>query len=159
VELAVSWECAIAFCGLPVALTTLGLFLVYRSCHPESSSCHPESSSCHPESSPCSLEPTPCHAESSPCHPERSERISFYKHIVTPLSEAGYGMYLMHMLVLGTVSAWLRGRLGIGPDGLLGPVWTTPVEILGTALISFVIVGLVAVALRRIPRVGKWIIG
>jgi surface polysaccharide O-acyltransferase-like enzyme len=131
VELAVSWECAIAFCGLPVALTTLGLFLVYRSCHPESSS----------------------------CHPERSRGISFYNILIKPLSEAGYGMYLMHMLVLGTVSAWLRGRLGIGPDGLLGPVWTTPVEILGTALISFVIVGLIAVALRRIPKVGKWIMG
>ena len=57
-------------------------------------------------------------------------------------------MYLMHMLVLGPVSAWLRSRLDI-----------TPVVILGTALFSFVSVGLIAVALRRIPRVGKWIVG
>lgn len=132
VELAVSWECAIAFCGLPVAMTTLGLVLVFRSI---------------------------CRSEVSSCPSERSEESIFYKYIIKPLSEAGYGMYLMHMLVLGTVSAWIRGWLGVGADGLLGPVWTTPVEILGTALISFVIVGLIAVALRRIPRVGKWIMG
>jgi hypothetical protein len=33
------------------------------------------------------------------------------------------------------------------------------VEILATALLSFVIVGLVAVLLQRIPKVGKYLIG
>lgn len=122
VELAVAWETAIAFCGLPVALTALGLTLVFRSGAGASSS-------------------------------------AFYRHIVLPLSTAGYGMYLMHMLVLGPVSAWLRSALGVGADGLLGPVWTTPVEILATALITFPLVGLIAVLLRRIPRVGTWIMG
>ena len=67
-------------------------------------------------------------------------------------------MYLMHMLVLGTVSAWLRNTMGIGTEGVLGN-WTTPVEILASALLSFVIVGLVAVLLQRIPKVGKYLIG
>ena len=67
-------------------------------------------------------------------------------------------MYLIHMLVLGPVSGWLRSWLGLGPDGVLG-VWTTPVQILLTALISFATVGLIAVLLRRIPRVGKWLMG
>ena len=57
-------------------------------------------------------------------------------------------MYLMHMLVLGPVSAWMREQN-----------WATPVAILGTAVISFVSVGVIAVLIRRIPRVGKWLMG
>ena len=117
VALAVGWEAAIAFCGLPVALTAIGLTLAF-------------------------------HREN--CR----ERI-----IVRNLSEAGYGMYLAHMLVLAVVSSRLRGWLGTGPDGLLGLVWTTPVEIIGTALITFVAVGLGTVLVRKIPVVGKWIMG
>lgn len=82
----------------------------------------------------------------------------FYRHIILPLSKAGYGMYLMHMLVLANVSAWLRNAMDIGTEGVLGN-WTTPVEILASALISFVTVGLVAVLLQRIPKVGKYLIG
>ena len=67
-------------------------------------------------------------------------------------------MYLMHMMVLAPFSALYCGWLGVGPDGLLG-AWTTPVEILATALSSFVVVGLVSVLLQRIPRVGKWLVG
>ena len=127
VELAVNWESAIAFCGFPVALTALGLLLVFRR-----------------------------YAAPEGVSPSGS---AFYRYIILPLSTAGYGMYLMHMLVLGPVSAWMRFSLGFGPDGLLGPVWTTPVEILATAILSFAVTGLAAVLLRRIPRVGKWIMG
>ena len=89
----------------------------------------------------------------------RSERSGpFYRHLILPLSKAGYGMYLIHMLVLAYVSGWFRSWLGLGADGVLG-VWTTPVQILGTALCSFVVVGLVAVLVQRIPRVGKYLMG
>lgn len=88
---------------------------------------------------------------------KRSEESLFYR-LILPLSKAGYGMYLVHMLVLAYVSGWFRSWLGLGSDGVLG-VWTTPVQILGTALCSFVVVGLVAVLVQRIPRVGKYLMG
>ena len=82
----------------------------------------------------------------------------FYRHIILPLSQAGYGMYLIHMLVLAQFSALYRNWLGLGAEGLLG-YWTTPVQILATALSSFVVVGGLAVALQRIPKVGKYLMG
>ena len=87
-----------------------------------------------------------------------SEDAPIYRHITLPLSKAGYGMYLMHMLVLATVSAKLRELWGLGSEGALG-AWTTPAQILLTALITFVVVGIIAVLLQRIPKVGKYIIG
>jgi len=89
---------------------------------------------------------------------KRSKESLFYRRLILPLSKAGYGMYLVHMLVLAYVSGWFRSWLGLGSDGVLG-VWTTPVQILGTALCSFVVVGLVAVLVQRIPRVGKYLMG
>ena len=62
------------------------------------------------------------------------------------------------MLVLAPFSAFYRGWLGVGPDGLLG-AWTTPVEVLATAFSAFVVVGLVSILLQRLPRVGKWLVG
>lgn len=84
---------------------------------------------------------------------------AFTRRVVVPISQAGYGMYLSHLLLLGLVSGWLRSTLGLGLDSVLGPVWTTPVQILLTAVISFVSVALICVLIRRIPRVGKWIMG
>lgn len=126
----VMWEIPLAFCGLPVVLTAVGLTLGIRAAFPGSSSAIPGEASGSP----------------------------FYRHLILPLSKAGYGMYLMHMLVLAPFSALYRGWLGLGPDGLLG-VWTTPVEILATALSAFVTAGLASVLLQRIPRVGKWLVG
>ena len=143
VAMAVGWEAAIAFCGLPVALTALGLTLAFRSGGRVSPSVTEKKADV-----PSGDTPSPA-----------AEGSRFYRWMIRPLSEAGYGMYLAHMLVLGVVSAWLRGWLGTGSDGLLGPTWTTPVEILVTALVSFVVVGLAAVLLRRIPKVGKWLMG
>ena len=121
VEVAVAWETAISFCGLPVALTALGLTLVFRSIG-------------------------------------SGKEPKFYRTIILPLATAGYGMYLMHMLILGPVSGWFRGLWGVGADGVIG-LWTTPVQIVLTALISFVASGIIAVLVRRIPVAGKWIIG
>ena len=83
---------------------------------------------------------------------------AFYKTVILPVSKASYGMYLCHMLLLGIISAWLRAALGLGTDGVLG-VWTTPVQVFGTSLLSFVGVAVFCILVQRIPRVGKWIVG
>ena len=82
----------------------------------------------------------------------------FYEKVLLPVSKASYGMYLSHMLLLGIISAWLRSALGIGEAGTLG-IWTTPVQILGTAVLSFCGVALFCVLVQKIPKVGKWLIG
>ena len=82
----------------------------------------------------------------------------FYRGVVLPVSKASYGMYLSHLLVLVYVSGWLRTALGLGADGILG-IWTTPVQILFTALISYILVALGCLILRRIPKLGKILIG
>ena len=82
----------------------------------------------------------------------------FYEKVLLPVSQASYGMYLCHLLILSFISSWLRISLRLGPDGLLG-IWTTPVQILSTAILSFLLVALISVSLRRLPKIGKWIIG
>ncbi len=83
----------------------------------------------------------------------------FYERVLLPVSQASYGMYLCHMLLLGLVSAWLRSALGLGAEGALGVVWTTPVQILGTAVLSFIGVAIFSVIVQKIPKVGKWLMG
>ena len=82
----------------------------------------------------------------------------FYAKILLPVSKASYGMYLSHMIVLAAVSGWLRNSLGSGAEGVLG-IWTTPVQIIGTATISFVTVAVANVLIQKIPKVGKFIVG
>ena len=131
--IAVAWETPITFCSLPVVLTAVGLMLVFRTSRHFGAPTDP----------------------SSPAAPQDDRN---YRFIIRPLAQAGYGMYLMHMLVLAQFSALYRNWLGVGAAGLLG-YWTTPVEILATALSSFVVVGVLAVALQRIPKVGKYLMG
>lgn len=83
---------------------------------------------------------------------------TFYNKVLLPVSRASYGMYLIHMIVLASVSGMLRDAFGVGADGTLG-MWTTPVQIAGTALLSFVTVAVLAVVVQRIPRVGKYLMG
>lgn len=74
------------------------------------------------------------------------------------VSKASYGMYLCHMLVLAYASAAFRDWLGTGEAGIIG-IWTTPVQILLTALTTFLITAVVCTLIQRIPRVGKWMVG
>ena len=82
----------------------------------------------------------------------------FFQHILLPISKASYGMYLCHMLLLVAVSGWLRTSLCIGNDGVLG-IWTTPAQILFTALLTFLGTALFSIVVQRIPWIGKWIAG
>lgn len=81
----------------------------------------------------------------------------FYRKVLLPVSQASYGMYLMHLLILVPVCGWFRGWLGSGMEGVLG-FWTTPVEILGSAVVAFILTAIAAAILRRIPKVGKFIV-
>ena len=81
----------------------------------------------------------------------------FYQNVLLPVSKASYGMYLMHLLILVPVCGLFRGWLGSGAEGVLG-FWTTPVEILGTAIVAFIATAAVSVAIRKIPFIGKYII-
>lgn len=80
----------------------------------------------------------------------------FYKNILLPVSKASYGMYLMHLLILVPVFGAIRNALGSGAEGVLG-FWTTPVEILGAAIIAFVCTSVAALIIRRIPIIGKYL--
>ena len=82
----------------------------------------------------------------------------FYRSVVLPVSKASYGMYLGHMLVLAAFSGLFRGWLGLGEDGVLG-IWTTPVQIVLTAVCTYVCVAVAAVLVQKIPKAGKWIVG
>ena len=82
----------------------------------------------------------------------------FYEKVLLPVSKASYGMYLCHLLLLVYVSGWIRNWLGLGEAGILG-IWTTPVEILAIAILSFVGVAIFSVFVQKIPKVGKWIMG
>lgn len=67
----------------------------------------------------------------------------FYAHVVRPVSEASYGTYLMHMLVLAPVVGFHR------------EAFSTPVTIVATAATTYVVACLVSVVLRRIPVIGR----
>ena len=82
----------------------------------------------------------------------------FYKHMLLPVSKASYGMYLCHMALLSLLSGWFRASFGIGTEGLFGSL-TTPIEIILTALLTFIGTAIFCVAIQRLPKIGKWIVG
>ena len=67
-------------------------------------------------------------------------------------------MYLAHLLILVPVCGAIRNWLGSADAGLLG-FWTTPVEIMLSAISAFVGVAVASVILQKVPRIGKYIIG
>ena len=83
---------------------------------------------------------------------------SFYQKVLLPVSNASYGIYLAHLLILVPVCGFFRNQLGIGLEGSLG-AWTTPVQIVASALCGFVLTAIVSLIIRRIPKLGKYIMG
>lgn len=73
---------------------------------------------------------------------------SFYRAVILPVSKASYGMYLGHMVALAAFSAYYQSLLD-----------STPLIILATAISSYITVAIVAIAVQRIPVIGKYIIG
>lgn len=82
----------------------------------------------------------------------------FYKKVLLPVSKASYGVYLSHILVLVPIGGAVREWLGSGDEGLLG-FWTTPVEIVLSAVLAFVAVSALSVLIQKIPKIGKYIMG
>lgn len=78
----------------------------------------------------------------------------FYRRVLLPVSQASYGMYLGHMAVLVLFAGWISDGIG---DSL--GFWSAPAIILSTALSTFLTTAALSVAIRRIPVVGRWIIG
>lgn len=81
----------------------------------------------------------------------------FYRRIVLPVSKVSYGMYLGHMSLLVLFSGLWRGTFGVGEGCLLG-FWTTPVEILLTAVCSYVCIAVAMLIVSRIPKAGKYLV-
>ena len=67
--------------------------------------------------------------------------------MVRPLSEASYGTYLLHMLVLVPVVAYYRQFL------------SPPVTMVATTVTTYILASAAGLLLRRIPLVGRFIVG
>jgi len=72
---------------------------------------------------------------------------TFYRRFVLPLSNASYGVYLVHILILVVLSERLKGSLA------------TPVSILLVASATFALTSSFCLLLRRIPRIGRFLVG
>lgn len=70
-----------------------------------------------------------------------------YRLFIRPVSEASYGMYLMHMFMLPAFHA------------AFSPHMPTPLCIPAVALATFAASAAASVALRRIPAIGRWVCG
>ena len=71
----------------------------------------------------------------------------FYSKVIRPLSAASYGTYLMHIMVLVVLAERLKGAV------------PTPAAIAGIALGTFAVSSAGSCVIRRIPFVGKMVVG
>ena len=69
----------------------------------------------------------------------------FYRAAIKPLAKASFGTYLAHMLVLVPVLAWIR------------PHFPTPVTMVLSAVVTFVLTSIISMVLGRIPFIGRFI--
>jgi len=70
-----------------------------------------------------------------------------YERVIRPLSDVSYGTYLMHIMVLVVLTERLKGTL------------PTPAAIVAIAAGSFAVSSAIGLVVRRIPLLGKWVIG
>jgi len=73
---------------------------------------------------------------------------AFYRSVILPVSQASYGIYLLHMLVLIPTYGFFRNFFG--PDG-------TPQSVLCTAASTFIVSTAISLILHRIPKIGKYL--
>ena len=72
---------------------------------------------------------------------------AFYRRGVLPASEASFGAYLVHILILVPVSSAFKGAM------------PTPVCVVAVAGVTFVASVVASCAVRRIPVAGRWLAG
>ena len=70
---------------------------------------------------------------------------AFYRAFIKPLAKASFGTYLAHMLVLVPVLAWIR------------PHFSTPVTMVLSAVVTFILTSIISMVLGRIPFIGRFI--
>lgn len=83
---------------------------------------------------------------------------NWYKKLILPMAKASYGVYLCHMIILVYVSQNIREWLGTGESGFAG-FWTTPLEIILSAAVTFCIATILSYCIGKLPRIGKYIMG
>jgi len=72
---------------------------------------------------------------------------AFYRWVIRPLAEASYGTYLLHIMVLVVAAEYMKGRVA------------TPIAILGIAVVTFIVSASLSWGVRKVPKVGKWVMG
>ena len=165
-SLAVSLETCWCNDTIGVAAMTIGLLLLFRKIAssgrlanaPAPASAAALASAQHSASSASRPTASSASAATQPTAPVQAQPGAFYEKALLPVSKASYGMYLMHLAILIPISTWLHSALGIGTAASLG-FWTPAVQILLTAVLTFLASALISTILRSIPKVGAWLIG